>query len=102
VQADGLGFELVELVRDGFALRMRGPLERFFSARAFGEDDHELAVKRISIGSEGADGARELSFRVQGQPRRLQIQLSRGAALRSYAFELALPAQEPLPAAPHP
>jgi hypothetical protein len=102
VQGDGATFELVELARDGFALRMRGPLERFFSARAFGADEGELAVKRVAIGPEGPDGARELHFRVQGQPRRLQLQLSRGAAQRSYAFELALPAPEPLPAAPQP
>jgi len=102
VDADGVSFELVELVRDGFTLRMRGPLKRFFSARAFAEAGHELSVKRLSIAPEDADGAREIRFRVQGQPRRIEIQLARGVALRSYAFELALPAPAELPAAPQP
>jgi hypothetical protein len=95
-----VSFELTELTRDGVALRMRGPLGRFFSARAFSAEGRELAVKQPQIGAPDADGSRELRFRVQGQPRRIEIQLARGSAIRRYAFELAPPVA--VPAAPAP
>jgi hypothetical protein len=96
--AGKVAFSLTELARDGFALRMRGPRGRFFSARAFGAEGQELAVKHTSIGALDAGGSREIRFRVQGQPRRLAIQLARGSATRRYPFELELPLA--LPAAP--
>jgi hypothetical protein len=100
VAAGPVSFELEELSRDGFALRMRGPLRRFFSARAFGDADRELAVELGAIGKRDAGRGRELRFRVQGVPRRIALQLAHGSATRHYPFELVLPAS--VPAAPAP
>jgi hypothetical protein len=95
-----VAFTLSELTRDGFTLRMQGALGRFFSARAYAADGYELAVKLTEIESPDAAGARELRFRVQGQPRRIAIQLARGSTTRRYPFALAPPVA--LPASPVP
>jgi hypothetical protein len=96
VGAEDVGFTLAELGRDGFVLRMTGPLERLFSVRAFDAEGQELSVERTAPPLTGA--WRDLEFSVQGQPERISIQLVRGIATRSYAFEIPLP--EPVPAAP--
>jgi hypothetical protein len=95
VSAGRVSFALEELGRDAFALRMRGPLGRYFSARAFAEGERELGVKLIQVGEPAADGSRELRFRVQGVPRRIAIQLARGNAIRRYPFELTFPLAVP-------
>ena len=86
VSAGRVTFALSELGRDAFALRMRGPLGRFFSARAFADGERELAVKLTQVGEPGADGARELRFRVRdsrGASRSSSRAAPRSAATRS-------------------
>jgi hypothetical protein len=89
--AGDVSVTLTELARDAFSLQIAGPLERFFSARAFGADGHELNARPEGIAA-SKDGEHILSFRVQGQPRRIAVQLGRDATARRYAFELAIPA----------
>jgi hypothetical protein len=93
-----VSFALAELSRDSFTLRMSGPLDRFFSAQAFGEDGKELSVEPVAIPLADGSGSRELRFRVQGQPRRVAIQLVRGYTTQRYAFRI--PLGEAVPAAP--
>ncbi len=93
-----VSFTLTELSRDGFVLRMSGPLDRFFGAQAFAEDGKELSVEPVTIPLTDTAGARELRFRVQGQPRSVAIQLVRGYTTQRYAFRI--PLGEAPPAAP--
>jgi hypothetical protein len=95
-----VSFSLGELSRDGFALRMSGPLDRFFSAQAFGEDGRELSVDAVAVPLAGGD-ARELRFHVLGQPRRIAVQLIRGYTTKSYAFRIPLGEATPAAPAPH-
>jgi hypothetical protein len=81
---------LAELGRDRLALRMTGPLERFFSVRAFAADGHELAVEETQVPSPASPGPHEIRFAVHGRPARLAVQLVRGHDERRYAFQIRL------------
>ncbi len=89
---------LQELGRDRLTLRMTGPLERFFSVRAFAADGHELAVEETDVPAPGSSGPHEIRFDVHGRPARLGVQLVRSHTERRYTFRIQLPGA--LPAAP--
>jgi hypothetical protein len=97
VSADGVQLRLAELSRDGFVLRLTGPPERLFSARAFSAAGTELAVEETGVPASATAGARELHFRVLGQPARLGVQLASGLAAQHHAYRIELAA--PLAAA---
>ena len=90
LRADDASFTLVELSRDGFALRMQGPLERFFSAQAFDQDGRELSVDALPVPLAASSGARSLRFRVEGVPQRIAVQTVRGFTSQRYPFRIAL------------
>ncbi len=94
-QADGISVALSELGRDALVLEFTGPLERFFSARAFGADGRELSVEPTPLPHAAGSGPHELRFRVYGQPTALVVQLVRGHQAFRYPFRLELPTALP-------
>jgi hypothetical protein len=89
---------LVELVRNGFTLRLDGPPEELFSVQAFGSEDQELYSERASQPVPTPASAKELRFRVHGRPHRILVQGSLGHTTARYAFRIEIP--EEVPAAP--
>lgn len=92
---DGVAVELSELGRDAFALDFSGPIERFFSARAFDADGRELSVEPTPLPYASGRGPHELRFRVYGRPAALVVQLVRGHQAFRYPFRLELSASLP-------
>jgi hypothetical protein len=100
VVSKGTVVALRELGRDRLTLQLDGPLERFFSVRAFAPDGHELASEETSVPSPASSGPHELRFEVHGQPARIVVQLVRDHTERRYAFRIELPVAAPAAAAP--
>jgi hypothetical protein len=95
VVSKGTVVSLRELGRDRLTLQLSGPLERFFSVRAFAADGHELASEETNVPSPASPGPHELRFEVHGQPARVVVQLVRDHSERRYAFRIELPVSEP-------